>query len=166
MASYRPRGGHSSQPQGYRPYQASQRDDFYDDRSRSRSPDRRQSSSHRRSPPHDISRTQPGPSQGEFHIRGRARSSDRRLETSYERRNRYYDEEPSRSYDDRHSPSPPPRGRRYYDRDQPRSPRTYRSRSRSRRHSSSEERPPSRGKPSKEVMMEGLAPHLTENDVR
>lgn len=114
----------------------------------------------------DMSKAPIGPPQAEFHIRGRARSPDRRREDSYERRNRYYDDESSRSYDDRHSPSP--RGRGYRDRDAPRSPRSYRSRSRSRsrRRSPSEDRPPSRGRPSKEIIMEGLGPHLTENDVR
>ena len=114
--------------------------------------------------PEDTNRAQPIPPQGEFHIRGRALSSDRRRETSYERRNRYYAEDPSPNYDDRRSPSPP--ARRYNDRDAPRSPTNYRSRSRSRRRSPSQERPPSRGKPSKEIMMEGLGLHLTENDVR
>ncbi|KIY01411.1 uncharacterized protein Z520_02963 [Fonsecaea multimorphosa CBS 102226] len=52
MPSYRGRGGHSGPQQPYRSYHASQPDDFYDDRSRSRSRERRHSSPHKRSPPH------------------------------------------------------------------------------------------------------------------
>ncbi|OAP57490.1 hypothetical protein AYL99_08228 [Fonsecaea erecta] len=159
MSSYRPRGGYAGSQQPYRSHHSSQQDDFYDDRSRSRSGERRHSSPHKRSPPHDISRPPTGPSQGEFNFRGRARSPDRRRDRSYDRRNRYYD-------DDRSSPSPR-RGRSsYYDLDDPRSAsRDYRSRSRSRHRTPSGERPPSRGAPSREIMVDGLAPHLTENDI-
>ncbi|OAG34321.1 hypothetical protein AYO21_11531 [Fonsecaea monophora] len=52
MSSYRRRSGHNGPQQPYRPYHASQQDDFYDDRSRSRSRERRQSSPQKRSPPH------------------------------------------------------------------------------------------------------------------
>ncbi|KIX06174.1 uncharacterized protein Z518_04148 [Rhinocladiella mackenziei CBS 650.93] len=163
MSSYRPRGGPSLQ-QSYRS-RPSQRDDISDDRSRSRSPDRRHSSPHsRRSPPHDISRPPTGPAQGEFRIRGRsARSPDRRLERSYDRRG-YYDNEEDRGYYDHGSPSPR-RGRPYYDRDNPHSARDHYSRSLSRGRTPPEERSSSRGRPSKEIMMEGLATHLTENDI-
>ncbi|KIW88715.1 uncharacterized protein Z519_10761 [Cladophialophora bantiana CBS 173.52] len=52
MSSYRPRGGYTGPQQPYRSFHPSQQDDFYDDRSRSRSRERRHSSPRRRSPPH------------------------------------------------------------------------------------------------------------------
>jgi hypothetical protein len=69
-------------------------------------------------------------------------------------------------YADRRSPSPR-RGRSYYDRDYPDDDPYERSRGRQRSQTPDhDERSPSQGPPSKEVMIEGLAPHLTEKDVR
>ncbi|KAL6240765.1 hypothetical protein RBB50_012329 [Rhinocladiella similis] len=160
MSSHRRRGGYPAHESYRQP--PVQSDDFYDDRPTSRSPDRRYSPPHRRSPPHDISRSTPG----DFHIRGRStRSPDRNKNSDrrhVDRRDHHYDA------DIRRSPSPPRRGGRYHDRDRPysqdRSSRSH-SRSRSRRRTPPEGRPPSRGHPSKEIMMEALAPHLTENDI-
>jgi hypothetical protein len=69
-------------------------------------------------------------------------------------------------YADGRSPSPR-RGRSYYDRHYPYDESYERPRSRQRSQTDDhDDRSPSQGPPSKEVMIEGLAPHLTEKDVR
>ncbi|RVX70056.1 hypothetical protein B0A52_06228 [Exophiala mesophila] len=169
MSSFRSRGGppHSHYGSSY----AQPRDDFYDDRprsrsysrsmsrsrSRSRSPNRNYGSPHiRKSPPHDASRSMNGPSRQELRIRGRGSSPARNAPNSRDGRDSRYNQDDRGYY---RSPSPR-RGRQYYDRDIPRGPLTYsRSRSRSRSRGRDKE------KPSKEIMMEGLAAHLTENDI-
>ena len=98
-----------------------------------------------------------GPSRQELRIRGRGSSPARNAPNSRDGRDSRYNQDDRGYY---RSPSPR-RGRQYYDRDIPRGPLTYsRSRSRSRSRGRDKE------KPSKEIMMEGLAAHLTENDVR
>ena len=96
---------------------------------------------------------------GRFSNNGSDKNWDRRRDSSFGR------DRPSR---DRFSPSPR-RGRHAYrdrDRDGYRSP-SYDSRSRSRSRSSRDERYSGMGgPPSKEIIMEGLAAHLTEDDVR
>jgi hypothetical protein len=97
--------------------------------------------------------------EGRYSGNGNDKHLDRRRDSSFDR------DRPAR---DRFSPSPR-RGRHAYrDRDHEdyRSP-SYDSRSRSRSRSSRDDRNSSMGgPPSKEVIMEGLAAHLTEDDVR
>ena len=69
-------------------------------------------------------------------------------------------------YYDGYRSSSPRRDRSYYDRDRPDDDIERRPRSRDDSGTPNRDRSSSRGKPSKEIMMDNLPPHLTENDVR
>ncbi|KAJ4511737.1 hypothetical protein HRR83_004224 [Exophiala dermatitidis] len=140
--------------------------DRYHDRSSDRDRDRERYYNNDGRGDGDRGRGRGAPSQGHGYGYDGTRSPSPAQGRSPRRPRSYYD---NNRDDGARSRSPPPirRSRAYYDRDDPRSTR-YRddSRSRSRgRGTPPGERPASRGKPSKEIMMEGLASHLTEDDI-
>lgn len=159
------------------------RDDrFYDDhRSRSRSRDRRYSSPpRRRSPPHGKIKTGQGPEDNNINTdlhswKDISRSPPRGPATKVGRNGNHHgwdrsrDRQYDRGYGNRPRSSPSPRRGRgsYRDRDREGYKSSSYSRSRSRSRSSHEERPQRiAAPPNKEIMMEGLATDMTEEDVR
>lgn len=105
--------------------------------------------------PEDISRAPRGSAQDDQ--KNYSRASPDRWQDGNRDRGRYYDGSRSSS----------PRGRGgYYDHDRPFKEDDRRPVSTNRSGSPGRDRSSSRGKPSKEIMLDGLAPHLTENDVR